>query len=121
MRWRIRMGKYLFVDDWPNKEYDAEYSAAERAQREKLRDNLAAVWGQQMKRLGQLAGFADFGSHWLRHTFVGRMLRAGMPTEDVAVLIGDTPLMVQQHYSDWIQARQDKLAERMIRRILLPR
>jgi len=114
-----RNSKYLFVSDWPDKEQDGQYDGEQRKKREMLRDNLAAQWGQQMKRLGEVAKLDGFSSHWLRHTFVGRMLRAGLPTEDVAVLIGDTPLMVQQHYSDWIQARQDKLAERMIR-ILMP-
>jgi integrase/recombinase XerD len=111
--------KYLFVDAWPDKEQDAQYKPEQRAQREIQRDNLTNQWGQLMKRLGVLAKLQGFGSHWLRHTFVGRMLRAGLPTEDVAVLIGDTPLMVQQHYSDWIEERNSTLAARMIR-ILTP-
>jgi hypothetical protein len=37
-----------------------------------------------------------------------------MPTHDIATLIGDTPSVVEQHYSEWIAARAARLETRMI-------
>jgi hypothetical protein len=37
-----------------------------------------------------------------------------MPTHDIATLIGDTPSVVEQHYSEWIQARAARLESRMM-------
>jgi len=99
-------GRYLFVDAVPAKERE--------------RDNLTGQWGARLRKVGTLAKLEDensepygFASHALRHTFVLTCLNGGLTTEDIAALIGDTPEVVSQHYSEWIAARQEKLNDRM--------
>lgn len=49
-------------------------------------------------------------SHMLRDTFAVWCFRQGMATEDVAALLGHKNIrMTQEHYSPWIQARQERL------------
>jgi site-specific recombinase XerD len=82
---------------------------------------LAQTWGQRLRDLGKKANIKnedgevmDVGSHWMRHTFVHHCLLHGLPTEDVAALIGDTVQVVAARYSEWIPKRQEKLEERML-------
>ncbi len=100
-------GRWLFVDDVPSGE-------------SKL-DNMIKRWVNLMSKLGRVADIKDetgqpfhFSSHCLRHTFVFWCLNKGMPTEDIAALIGDSLQMVATHYSNWITGRQERLTERMI-------
>jgi site-specific recombinase XerD len=100
-------GRWLFVDSVPSGEREL--------------DNLIRSWGDLMSKLGRVADLKDengqpfhFTSHGLRHTFVFWCLNKGMPTEDVAALIGDSLPIVAQHYSAWITGRQERLSERMI-------
>jgi integrase/recombinase XerD len=100
-------GRYLFVDAVP------------KAEREL--DNLIQSWGVLFRKLGDAADLKDengapypFGSHSMRHTFVFWALNHGLPTEDVAMLIGDNVQIVAKHYSAWIAGRQERLNERMM-------
>lgn len=100
-------GRYLFVDVIPD------------GWRE--RDNLLNSWGGLFIKLGEKADLKDehglpyrFTSHSLRHTFVFWCLNHGLPTEDVAALIGDSVEVVVAHYSEWISGRQERLNERMM-------
>jgi integrase len=44
------------------------------------------------------------------------LLLAGVPVEDVAILLGHaTPATTSKHYSPWVQARREKLEERVSR------
>jgi site-specific recombinase XerD len=99
-------GRYLFVDEVPTAERDL--------------DNLIKNWGMLFAKLGDAAALTDadgqpfkFTSHSMRHTFVGWALNAGLPTEDIAMLIGDSVEIVARHYSAWITGRQERLSERM--------
>lgn len=112
---------YLFVNSWMEKDDDAGKTREQRAAREHARDLVAQRWGKLVRDLGEVADLKDehgapfpFGAHSFRHTFCIRMLMAGMPTEDVAILVGDNPETVYRHYSEWIQSRQDRLAQRMM-------
>lgn len=100
-------GRYLFVESVPTGERELE--------------TLVKTFGDLMRKLGEAADLKDengqpyrFTSHGLRHTFVLWCLNNGMPTEDVAALIGDSVQIVAKHYSEWISARQEKLNERMM-------
>lgn len=100
-------GRYLFVDEVPTSE--------------KGRDGVVQAWGLLFRKLGEVAQLKDsnrlpyrFTSHALRHSFVLWCLNAGMPTEDVAALIGDSVEIVARHYSEWIAARQERLDSRML-------
>jgi site-specific recombinase XerD len=102
-----KSGRYMFIDSIPSSE--------------KERDNLVQVWGIKYQKLADLAQITDEQgepirptSHWMRHTFVRWCLDNDMPTEDIAMLLGDTLAIVAKHYSDWITGRQERLTERMI-------
>ena len=99
--------RYLFVDAVPTGERDL--------------DKLVQTWGGLFSKLGDLAALTDengeayrFSSHSMRHTFVFWCLNNGLPTEDVAMLIGDSVQIVAKHYSAWISGRQERLNERMM-------
>jgi integrase len=100
-------GRYLFVESVP--------------QDERGLDLLVKGWGDLFRKLGLLANLRDdhdqplhFTSHGMRHTFVFWALNAGLPTEDIAALIGDSVEIVARHYSAWIAGRQERLSERML-------
>jgi integrase/recombinase XerD len=100
-------GRYLFVDAVPEGEREL--------------DSLIKAWGGLFSKLGKLAALKDehgqslhFTSHSMRHTFVFWCLNSGLPTEDVAALIGDSVPIVVKHYSEWITGRQERLTERML-------
>ena len=100
-------GRYLFVESVP--------------QDERGLDLLVKGWGHLFRKLGLLADLRDdhsqplhFTSHSMRHTFVFWALNAGLPTEDIAALIGDSVEIVARHYSSWIAGRQERLSERML-------
>jgi len=100
-------GRWLFVDSVPGGEKEL--------------DALVQSWGVLFRKLGEVAALTDadgapyrFTSHSLRHSFVLWALNAGMPTEDVAALLGDSVEIVAAHYSEWIKGRQERLNERMM-------
>lgn len=101
-------GKCLFIDSLPTKENELK--------------NAVEYFGGRFVKLGELADIRDehdakikVGSHGLgRHSFVLMCLNADMPTHDIATLIGDTPSVVEQHYSEWIRARAARLESRMM-------
>ena len=48
--------------------------------------------------------------HVLRHTFATQCLAAGVPIEDVAMMLGHSSTRTtEKHYSHWIKARADRL------------
>jgi len=44
--------------------------------------------------------------HMMRDTFAISLLEKGISTESVAALLGNTPAIVQKHYSPWVKSRQ---------------
>ena len=101
-------GKYLFINVLPTKENELK--------------NAVEYFGGRFVKLGETADIRDehgakikVGSHGFgRHSFVLMCLNADMPTHDIATLIGDTPSVVEQHYSEWIAARAARLETRMM-------
>jgi len=45
---------------------------------------------------------------------VAAMLNADVPTEDVALMIGDDLVTVARHYSEFITSRKRRLQDRMV-------
>jgi hypothetical protein len=37
------------------------------------------------------------------------LLSKGVPVSEVAAILGNSPRIVEKHYSQWIQARQDAI------------
>jgi site-specific recombinase XerD len=47
--------------------------------------------------------------HQFRHVFAIKLLSAGVSTDGVAALLGNSPKVVFKHYSAWVPERQDAL------------
>ena len=61
--------------------------------------------------VGKVANVPNVHAHRFRDTFAVELLLAGVPTERVAMLLGNTVRIVERHYSPWIAARQDQLED----------
>ena len=62
-------------------------------------------WQRTLRRLGVIAGVHIHAHRW-RHTFATTLLSKGVPVSEVAAILGNSPRIVEKHYSQWIQARQ---------------
>jgi integrase len=74
---------------------------------------LTDIWrNKRLATVFDLAGPFDEKPHphRLRHTFVRILLEAGVPENEVAVLIGDTVEILRKHYSRWLPSRQQRLS-----------
>lgn len=77
-----------------------------------------ADWQRSFRRLFTLAGLEKpDGSpkrcfpHMLRDTFAVEMLLAGVPIDQVSMLLGHSSVKItEKHYSPWVKARQEQLA-----------
>jgi integrase len=67
-------------------------------------------WQRSFRRLSELAGVKITAHRW-RHTFATDLLSKGVPVSEVAAILGNSPAIVEKHYSQWIQSRQDRLNE----------
>jgi len=67
-------------------------------------------WQRSLRRLGEIAGVHIHAHRW-RHTFATDLLSKGVPVSEVAAILGNSPAIVEKHYSQWIQSRQDRLNE----------
>jgi integrase/recombinase XerD len=62
------------------------------------------------KKLYELAKVENGHMHRWRDTFAVELLLAGVPLEQVSVLLGHQSIKVtERHYSPWVKARQDQL------------
>lgn len=67
-------------------------------------------WRRTFMSLGKLAGVKDVHFHRLRDTFAVELLLAGVPIEQVSILLGHSSLKVtEKHYAPWVKARQKQL------------
>ena len=75
-------------------------------------------WQRSFRRLFKIADLrSDDGSpkrchpHMLRDTFAVEMLLAGVPLEQVSILLGHKSIKItEKHYAPWVKARQEQLA-----------
>jgi len=75
-------------------------------------------WQRSFRRLFTIANLRrDDGSlkrchpHMLRDTFAVEMLLAGVPLEQVSILLGHKSVKItEKHYAPWVKARQEQLA-----------
>jgi integrase len=67
-------------------------------------------WQRSLRRLSEIAGVHLHAHRW-RHTFATDLLSKGVPVSEVAAILGNSPAIVEKHYSQWIQSRQDRLNE----------
>lgn len=62
-------------------------------------------WQRTLRRLDKLAG-VHVHAHRFRHTFATDLLSKGVPVSEVAAILGNSPRIVEKHYSHWISTRQ---------------
>lgn len=76
----------------------------------------AGHWSRRLKKVFAEAGITGGHSHRFRHTFAVSLLENGASTPAVATLLGNTPAVVEKHYSAWVKSRQDAL-EALLRKM----
>lgn len=69
-------------------------------------------WQRTLRCLSDIAGVHIHAHRW-RHTFATDLLSKGVPVSEVAAILGNSPRIVEKHYSHWIKARQDSLDSRV--------
>jgi len=73
-------------------------------------DANSGMWRKRFGRMFKKAKVAGH-PHMFRHTFITRLLVAGVPVEDVAELAGNSPAIIRKHYSAWTKERQQRLGD----------
>jgi integrase/recombinase XerD len=76
-----------------------------------------ADWQRSYRRLFPLAGLGQPDGapkrcfpHMFRDTFAVEMLLAGVPIDQVSILLGHKSVKItEKHYAPWVKARQDQL------------
>lgn len=68
------------------------------------------LWSKRLRQVFVAAGIQNGTSHRFRHTFAVSLLENGVDVKHVSMLLGhESVLTTEEHYSAWIQARQDAL------------
>jgi integrase len=70
---------------------------------------LTNLWREDVKEMCLAAGVTPPHPHRFRHSFAADLLIKGANVQDVADLLGNSPQIVEKHYSQFIKARQDRL------------
>jgi hypothetical protein len=65
-------------------------------------------WGRAWVPTRRWPGARSSRSCLLRCIAV-HLLSKGVPVSEVAAILGNSPRIVEKHYSQWIQARQDAI------------
>jgi site-specific recombinase XerD len=69
----------------------------------------ADLWRRRFKAICKEANIMPDHPHRMRHTLAADMLSKGASAADVAAILGNSEVVVQKHYSQWIKSRQDRL------------
>jgi integrase len=68
------------------------------------------IWQRTLQSLFKLAEIGRAHAHRFRDTFSVELLLAGVPIEQVSILLGHSNIKVtQQHYNPWVRDRQVQL------------
>ncbi len=78
-----------------------------------------ADWQRSYRRLFELAALKNLDGalkrcfpHMFRDTFAVEMLLAGVPLEQVSILLGHKSVKItEKHYAPWVKARQEQLEQ----------
>lgn len=72
-------------------------------------------WQRTLHKLFMRIGIRGY-AHRFRDTFAVELLLAGVPTEEVAILLGHSNIKItQEHYSPWVRSRQLQLEANLAR------
>lgn len=69
-------------------------------------------WQRTFLRLSKIAGIR-IHAHRFRHNFAADLLSRGVSITDVAMILGNSPRIVEKHYAQFVQKRQDSLDRAM--------
>jgi len=74
--------------------------------------SVAEYYRQKLTKAAKLAKVEHAHPHRFRDTFAVNLLQAGVPIEEVSILLGHTDIKTtQKHYSPWVKSRQDRLQD----------
>jgi integrase/recombinase XerD len=74
------------------------------------RDTVAGNWRRTLRKIFKAAGVKGGHPHRFRDTFAVDLLLAGVPLEQVSILLGHGSIRItERHYSPWIRDRQAQL------------
>jgi integrase/recombinase XerD len=74
------------------------------------RDTVAGNWRRTLRKVFKAAGVKNGHPHRFRDTFAVDLLLAGVPLEQVSILLGHGSIRItEKHYSPWIRDRQAQL------------
>lgn len=67
-------------------------------------------WRRKLAKVAAVAKVENPGFHRLRDTFAVELLLAGLPIQEVSILLGHTSIkMTEKHYAPWVRPRQIKM------------
>jgi integrase/recombinase XerD len=72
-------------------------------------------WREDLSSLFRAAKIEGGHPHRFRHSFACHLLAGGTPIDRVAAILGNSPKIVEKHYSHWVKARQDALDQDVMR------
>jgi integrase/recombinase XerD len=74
------------------------------------RDTVTGNWRRTLRKIFKAAGVKGGHPHRFRDTFAVDLLLAGVPLEQVSILLGHGSIRItEKHYSPWIRDRQAQL------------
>ena len=77
-----------------------------------LKTSAVKIWERTFSRLCEMAQIPNGHAHRFRDTFAVELLLAGVPIDQVSILLGHSSVKVtEKHYSPWVKARQDQLEQ----------
>jgi integrase len=75
-----------------------------------LKTSAVKIWERTMTRVFEMARIENAHIHRFRDTFAVELLLAGVPIDQVSILLGHSSVRItEKHYSPWVKARQDQL------------
>lgn len=75
-----------------------------------LKTSAVKIWERTLSRVFEMAKLEDAHAHRFRDTFAVELLLAGVPIDQVSILLGHSSVKItEKHYSPWVKARQDQL------------
>jgi site-specific recombinase XerD len=79
-------------------------------------ETVVELWSKRLRQVFQKVGIKNGTSHRFRHTFAVDLLQNGVDIKHVSMLLGhESVLTTEEHYSAWIQSRQDALNADVLR------
>jgi len=83
-------------------------------------ETVSDYWRDQLIKVFDAAGIKGH-PHRFRHSVAVNMLDAGSSTEDVALVLGNSPAIVAKHYSAFVQSRQERIDREIQKSWLKPK